>query len=72
MASWVRKDDRTGANQDAKQLALGHRYALSRRTDTYVALAHIVNRNGAGYTAGNASDAGSGNRAVSAGIRHQF
>jgi len=72
MASWVRKDDRTGANQDARQLALGHRYALSRRTDTYVALAHIVNRNGAGYTAGNASDAGSGNRAVSAGIRHQF
>ena len=72
MASWIRKDDRTALDLDARQFALGHRYALSRRTDTYVALSRITNRNGAGYTAGNASEAGTGSRAVSAGIRHQF
>jgi predicted porin len=72
LASYVCKDDRTGLGQDARQLALGHRYALSRRTDTYLAVAHIRNRKGAGYTVGNASEAGTGNQAFSAGIRHQF
>jgi len=72
LASWVRKDDRTGRNQDARQVSVGHRYTLSKRTDTYVALAHISNRNGASYTTGNASEVGTGNRAVSAGVRHQF
>jgi len=72
MASYVRKDDRSGFGRDAVQFALGHRYALSKRTDTYLALAHIGNRNGAGYAVGNAIEAGSGNRALSAGVRHQF
>lgn len=72
MASYVRKDDRSAANQDAGQLALGHRYALSRRTDTYLSLTYIRNRNGAGYAVGNASELGTGNRALAAGIRHQF
>jgi predicted porin len=72
MASYVRKDDKSGPDQDARQLALGHRYALSRRTDSYLAVAHIRNRNGAGYTVGNASEGGTGNQAFSAGIRHQF
>lgn len=72
MASLVRKDDRTAADQDAWQVALGHRYALSRRTDTYLSLAQIRNRNGAGYAAGHASETGSGKRAFAAGVRHQF
>lgn len=72
MVSYVRKDDRTGFDRDARQFAIGHRYVLSRRTDTCVALSRITNRNGAGYTAGNASEAGTGSRAISAGIRHQF
>lgn len=72
MASLVRKDDRTEPDQDARQLALGHRYALSRRTDTYVSLAHIRNRRGAGYAVGHASETGTGNKAFAAGVRHQF
>jgi len=72
MASWVRKDDRTVPDRDAHQFALGHRYALSRRTDTYLTLTRIRNRNGAGYAAGNAIETGSGSRAVGAGLRHQF
>lgn len=72
MASYVRKDDRSGFDRDAVQFALGHRYALSKRTDTYLALARIGNRNGAGYAVGNAIEAGSGNRALSVGLRHRF
>jgi predicted porin len=72
LASWLRKDDRTVLNQDATQWALGYRYALSKRTSVYAVYAHIANRNGAGYTAGNASEAGSGNRASSIGISHSF
>lgn len=72
MASCVSKDDKTAPNQDAAEVALGHRYALSRRTDTYVVLSHIGNRRGAGYTVGHASDTGTGNQVVSAGVRHVF
>jgi predicted porin len=53
-------------------VALGYRYSLSKRTSLYAVYARIDNRNGASYTAGNASDPGSGNRAVSAGMSHSF
>jgi predicted porin len=72
LASWIHKDDRTALNQDANQLALGYRYALSKRTNVYAVHAHIDNRNGASYTAGNSSDAGTGNRGTSLGISHAF
>jgi len=72
LASYLHKDDRTRFNQDAGQLALGYLYALSKRTSMYAIVAHIDNRNGAGYTAGNASHAGSGNRVASVGISHAF
>ena len=72
MASYVRKDDRSRYDQDAVQVAMGHRYALSRRTDTYLVLSHISNRRGAGYTVGHASDIGVGNQVLSAGVRHTF
>ncbi|HAT30113.1 MAG TPA: porin [Janthinobacterium sp.] len=72
IASWIRKDDRTAANQDADQLALGYRYALSKRTDLYTAYSRIHNKNGAGYTVGAAIEGGSGNRALDVGMRHAF
>ncbi|QOL48475.1 porin [Massilia litorea] len=72
MASYLHKDDRTALDQDAGQVALGYRYSLSKRTSLYAVYARIDNRNGASYTAGNASDPGSGNRAVSAGMSHSF
>jgi predicted porin len=72
MVSWIHKDDRGALDQDASQYALGYRYALSRRTELYSSIAHIVNRHGASYTVGSAIEGGSGNGAVDVGIRHVF
>ncbi len=72
MASYIGKDDRTAFNQDAAQLAVGYRYALSKRTDLYAAYAHIDNKRGAGYTVGSAIEGGTGDGALNLGIRHAF
>jgi predicted porin len=72
LASYVRKNDRDLANQDANQVAFGASYALSRRTDFYAAYSRISNGNGAGYTVGNASSQGRGNAALNIGMRHAF
>jgi predicted porin len=72
LASYIHKDDRTAFKQDAKQIALGYRYALSKRTEFNVAYAKIDNRNGASYTVGSAIESGSGDRAASVGMRHAF
>jgi predicted porin len=72
LASYVHKDDRSVLDRDANQIAIGATYAVSKRTDFYASLAKIQNRNGAGYTTGNASAAGRGDRAVNVGIRHAF
>jgi predicted porin len=72
LASYICKDDRDLANQDANQVAIGASHAISRRTDFYAAYSHIKNRNGAGYTVGNASERGSGNSAINIGMRHAF
>ncbi len=72
IASFIRKDDNEAANRDADQWALGYTYALSKRTNTYVAYAKIKNKNGASYTVGNNSEAGSGNKAFNLGIKHTF
>lgn len=72
MASHIRKDDRTGRNQDATQTAVGYKYLLSKRTDVYAAYAKIDNKHGAGYTVGSAIESGSGDAAFNLGIRHSF
>jgi predicted porin len=72
LASYIRKDDRTALDQDADQLAVGYRYGLSKRTDLFGSYARIDNKNGAGYTVGSAIESGSGDQAVSVGIRHSF
>jgi predicted porin len=72
LASYIRKNDKTAANRDAVQWALGYRYALSKRTDFYSAYGLISNKNGASYTVGSSIEGGSGNRALEAGIRHTF
>jgi predicted porin len=72
LASYIHKDDRTTLNQDANQVAVGYRYTLSKRTSVYAIYARIGNRNGASYTAGNASEAGTGDRGTSFGISHAF
>jgi predicted porin len=72
LASYIHKDDRTKLNQDANQAAIGYRYTLSKRTNVYAVHAWIDNRNGASYTVGNASEAGTGNHGTSVGVSHTF
>ena len=72
MASYIRKNDKTSFNQDADQYGIGYSYALSKRTSTYVAYAKIKNKNGAGYTVGNNTEAGTGDKAFNIGMKHTF
>jgi len=76
LASYIRKSDQTAAGNDANQFALGYTYALSKRTNLYTSFARIDNtvaNTAAGfYTAGNATDAGSGDRSFNVGVRHTF
>jgi predicted porin len=72
LASWIHKNDKAAADRDADQFGLGYRYNLSLRTNLYAVYARMVNKNGASYTLGNASDGGSGDRAVNLGMQHAF
>jgi general bacterial porin, GBP family len=72
LASYIRKNDKTSLNQDAHQWALGYTYALSKRTNLYSSVAKISNSNGAGYTVGNNSEVGTGDKAFNIGVRHSF
>lgn len=72
MASIMHKDDRTAANQDGSAWGIGYLHALSKRTGLYAAYAHIRNRNGAGFTVANNTEAGTGNTGYNLGIRHSF
>lgn len=72
IASYIRKDDRNAANNDANQIALGYTYALSKSTNLYAAWGRINNKNLASYTVGNNSEPGSGDKAVNLGVRHIF
>jgi predicted porin len=57
MASYIRRDDKTLANSDSAQLALGYIYPLSKRTSLYTSYAHV-----------NANDVNN----LNVGIRHTF
>lgn len=77
LASYIRKDDKTAANYDANQIAIGYIHHLSKRTSLYTAIARIHNHALAGnkqgfYRVGNATEQGSGSRAFNLGIRHAF
>jgi predicted porin len=72
VASYVRKDDRTRFDQDARQFGVAYMYAFSKRSDVYTSLARISNHNGAAYTEGNSEEAGTGDRQFTVGLRHRF
>lgn len=72
MASVIHVNDKNSANADANQFSLGYSYALSKRTSTYASYAKISNKNNAGYTVGNNSNAGTGDKAFNVGVRHSF
>ena len=57
MASYIRSDDRTRADRDANQLALGYIHSLSKRTSLYTSYAHV-----------NVNDV----QKLNVGIRHSF
>lgn len=72
LLSHVRHDDRSAADRDATQWGVGYLYSLSKRTDFYGSYATIHNRNGANFTVGNATEKGTGNKALDLGVRHSF
>jgi GBP family porin len=71
VASYIRKDDKE-FNQDANQWALGYLHSLSKRTTAYATYGKMKNKNGAGYTIGNNTEAGSGDKALNLGVKHTF
>ncbi len=72
MVSYIRRDDKMAANQDANQVAVGYTYKFTKRTTFYSTYGRISNKNGAAYTVGNSSDSGTGNKQFNIGMRHSF
>lgn len=72
LGSFIVHDDSNSAGKDARQWALGYLYALSKRSDLYLSHGRISNRNGAVFTVGNGTEAGTGNRGTDIGMRHRF
>ena len=72
LASYVRHNDRTLADQDANQIGIGYLYPLSKRTSIYTAFARIQNQHGAAFLVGNATEQGTGNKAFDFGVVHNF
>ncbi len=72
-------NDKKASNSDATLYAVGYDHDLSKRTDVYVTLAHVANKNGsqrtpggAGYYSGFSSAPGQGATALQWGMRHKF
>ena len=72
MASYIRHNDRTGADKDANQLGIGYLYPLSKRTAVYTAFGRIQNQHGAAFVVGNATETGTGTKAFNLGVVHNF
>ncbi|MGH8786925.1 MAG: porin [Cupriavidus necator] len=80
VTSYIYKNDRTDANNDAHQFAIGYVHNLSKRTRLYTSYAHIWNRaantaRSGFYRVWNANDVGNplaGNSAFNVGINHAF
>lgn len=72
VASYIvhREDD--GVEAHARQAGIGYIYGLSKRTDLYTAYARIVNKDGAAFTVGNATEGGTGPTGFNLGMRHRF
>jgi predicted porin len=72
LASFQKKNDKGVRDQDATGWGIGYLYPLSKRTNLYAAYGSIDNKNGAGYTVANNTEAGSGDKAYNLGLRHSF
>ena len=72
LASVQHKNDKTTPNQDATGWGVAYLYPLSKRSNLYAAYASINNKNGAGYTVQNNTEAGTGDKGFNLGFRHSF
>lgn len=72
LASVQHKNDKTSFNQDATGWGVAYLYPLSQRSNLYAAYASINNKNGAGYTVQNNTEAGTGDKGFNLGFRHMF
>ena len=79
IASLGFNNDKKAGNGDATLYALGYDHDLSKRTDIYLTLAHMDNKNtsqrtpgAAGYYSGFSSVPGQGASVLQSGIRHRF
>ena len=72
LASVQHKNDKGNLNQDATGWGVAYLYPLSKRTNVYGAYGSINNKNGAGYTVANNTEAGTGDKAFNLGVRHSF
>jgi len=68
LASYIRKNDRDPADRDARQVAIGATYAVSRKLDFYAAYSHIRHQSGIR----NASVREGGGGAINLGMRRAF
>jgi len=68
LASYVRASDRSDAGDDASQIGIGYVRPINKILQAYAAYAQISNKNAAAYTVGNATDGGSGDRALNLGL----
>ena len=68
LASYIRKNDRDPANRDARQIAIGATYAISRKLDFYAAYSHIRQQSGIA----NADVRHGGGGAINLGMRRAF
>jgi predicted porin len=68
LASYIRKNDRDPADRDARQVAIGATYAVSRSLDFYAAYSHIRHQSGVR----NASVREGGGGAINVGMRRAF
>lgn len=72
MASVVSLDDRRALDRDARMLATGYTYPLSKRTMLYGAWARMINRNGGTLTVNTPSYPGTSEIQFQAGLSHVF
>lgn len=73
LASVVFYKDKSNVKKgNATQFALGYTYDLSKRTGLYASLAAIKNNDQQKFVTTNAMNAGTGNQALTFGIRHFF
>lgn len=72
MASVVTLDDKRVQDRDARMLAAGYTYPLSKRTMLYGAWARMINRNGGTLTVNTPSYPGTSEMQFQAGVSHAF